>query len=227
MNGDDDIYVNDLIWVAKIKAIQLLIYLDSCSEALGLDESVVHVDHEDAKHGECDAIDVEHHGEVGLGNLNEHVGALDCLPRFGQLCGLKIDPLAVEYRHLHNVEAALRVIHVLLKLHHALFDTKCNDDLSLRRDNQILNRDDAGFISLIKSHVVLLDLILVSANELSDICFITKEAHPDGEQVQVGPHAVPEKVLRAQFKGFGRVAILQHMEESGVLCELQVRHVSL
>ena len=168
--------------MAKIKALELFVYLNS-REAFGLDESVVHVNNKHAKNGKSHSVNVEYHREVRLRNLNEHVGALDSLPGLGFLhfaifVLLLHHSLTVKHRHLHDVEAALGIIHILLKLHHTLLHAECNDNLSLRRNNEVLNRDNTCLVSFVESHVVLLHPILVPPNELCNVGCITEKADP-------------------------------------------------
>ena len=67
------------------KSSRLALLLNS-EEALGLDQSVVQVDNQNAQDGKSHTIDIEDHREIGLGDLDEHVGTLDCLPElFGLL----------------------------------------------------------------------------------------------------------------------------------------------
>ena len=118
----------------------------SIKESLRLDQRVVHVDHEDAEEAKGYRIHIEGHREIWLWDLDEHSSAVNGLP--GVFCPDDsiilgcLEVLTIQDWHVHNVEAALRVIRVLFELHQALLDAKGDDQLSPRWHHKFRDCDD-------------------------------------------------------------------------------------
>ena len=121
--------------------------MESVKESLRFDEGVVHVDHEDSQHAQSHRINIEGHGEVRLWDLNEHGCTLNGFPREWlidfDLLLLRhlLLVLTIQNRHVHDIETSLRVVRILLKVHHTFLDAKCDDKLRLWWNNQVSNRN--------------------------------------------------------------------------------------
>ena len=80
---------------------------------------------------------------------------------------------------MHDIEATLRIVRILLELHHALLDSKRDNDFCLRWNNQSRNRHNTLLALLFKAHVILLNYIVFFAYELGYFGRIPEESHPD------------------------------------------------
>ena len=126
---------------------------------------------------------------------------------------------------MHDVESALRVIRVLLKLHQALLYAEGDDQFGLRGYHQVFNRNYVITASL--PNVTVIDCVIWASYELCWIRFILEKANSDGELVYVGFQTTDEIVLSYDLDRLRFMAVFEDVEESRIFAKLQVWEVSL
>lgn len=139
----------------------------------------------------------------------------------------RLNEVSEEDGHVHDVEAALGVIRILFKLHHAFLDAKRDDKFGLGRQNKFGDRYDVLSAALVTPDVVQRCVVGLSPQELGLHGIIAKKSNSYCKLVHVGLQTADEVVLSDDFEGLVWMTVLKNVEEGGVFGELVVRAVPL